>query len=615
MPDTTKAKAGRNATPFPVVSGQRAGQKPEQGYRILPIGEVNESPLNHRKHFDQQKLAELAQSIQKHGILTPLLGRPLPDGTVELAAGHRRFRAAQIAGLDLVPVVVRPMDDVSFLEVLTIENLQREDVHPIEEAEGFQQLLERGGYTFATLADKIGKTEAYVRGRVELLDLVPVVRGSFLENRITIGHARLISRLAPDKQEEALGMCFYQRGWRQDAREELLSVADLKVEIQRKLGAKDLSNAPFALDDGSLANAPACTHCPRCTGVQRSLLADDTSEQTCLDPACYSQKLNAHIARKTAAGLVAISTNYSRSHGGGIPPGVLVAEEYAQVEADQVSIGDYEQQIAETEAIIADPGEEDDVERQRQILADLRAELADELERAKGCPHAEEAVIVHGANKIGSVQRICRNPECPVHGEELRRDAATAAKAGGAKAADPWKEKRARLDDQIKIEVKRELERRVYAAAPKTPDVDSMFVVAEKLRERVGHDVLAELCKVINVLPEKTTLGNGSDVYEPWKRAIKRAKEEEASCWPLIVLFAIANPPSYGKQDGLMTLAEAYGIDAEIVKKQIAEPMIEAFNAKKAKAKAKEKAEKKKPAAPKSSKMAAAGDEEDGDAS
>ena len=614
MADTTKAKAGRSVTAFPLVSGQRAGQKSEQGYCVIPIGEINESPLNHRKHFDQHKLAELAASIQAYGILTPLLGRPQPDGTIELAAGHRRFRAAQIAGLDLVPVVVRTMDNVQFLEVLTIENLQREDVHPLEEAEGFEQLIERGGYTFATLADKIGKTEAYVRGRLELCDLVPVARESFLRNAITIGHARLISRLAPEKQEEALRLCFRERGWGSDRREELATVAELRNSIEHKLGAKDLSRAPFALDDGGLtANAPACTHCPRCTGVQRSLLADDTSEQTCLDPACYSQKLNAHIMRQTRAGLVAISTSYSRAHGGEIPPGVLVAEEYVVVEADQVSIEDYKQQIAETEARLAEPGEDVDVERESRELRELRQYLAEEEERAKGCPHAEEAVIVngrdYGSNNIGGTKRICRNPECPVHGDELRRDAATAARAGGVKAADPWKEKRAKLDEKIKSEARREVTRQVWQEAHL--DSATLAVVAEWALDRAGHDGRQEICAAINLEAPKHSHGHGYDYTKPLKLLIDSAADadNEGLLGQLIVLFSVGGG-AYCEKD-LHKLAKNFHIDPKAIEKQVAAPLLEKFNAAKTKA-AKEK-EAKKPAAPRSSKMAAAGDEEDGD--
>jgi ParB/RepB/Spo0J family partition protein len=597
------------------------GQKSEHGYRVLPIGEIVESPLNPRKHFDPHKLEDLAASIKQHGILTPMLARPLPDGTVELAAGHRRFRAAQLAGLDTVPVIVRPMTDDQLLEVLTIENLQREDIHPMEEADGFARLIERR-YTVDAIADKIGKPLAYVRGRLELCDLVPVVRESFLRHAITIGHARLISRLAPDKQEEALGMCFTQRGWGSDRREELATVSDLRDSIKHKLGAKDLSRAPFALDDGSLtANAPACTHCPRCTGVQRSLLADDTGEQTCLDPACYSQKLNAHIMRQTRAGLVAISTHYSRTHSGEIPPGVLVAEEYATVEADQVAINDYEQQIAETEAIIADPGEEVEeveVERQRKILADLRADLADELERAKGCPFAEDAVIVHGRDYgpqvIGGTKRICRNPECPVHGEELRRDAATAARAaragGAAKAVDPWKAKREKLDEKIKLEARRELTRQVWQDA--TLDSTTLAVVAQWALERAGHDGRQEICSALELEAKKN--GHGYDYSSPLQLLINSAAEadNEGLLGQLIVLFCVGGG-AYREKD-LYKIAKHLNLDPKAIEKRIASPLVEKFNEfkAKAKAKAKEKAEKK-PAAPKSSKMAAAGDEADAD--
>jgi ParB/RepB/Spo0J family partition protein len=172
----------------------------------MSIELLKESPLNPRRHFDQAKLHELAASIRKSGILTPLLARPWNghEDVFELAAGHRRFRASKIAGRTELPVVVREMSDTEFLEVLTIENLQREDVHPLEEAQGFADLIKRAGYDVARIAERVGRSTHYVYDRLRLLQLTPEVQEVFFAGEITAGHAILLARLSSADQARAL---------------------------------------------------------------------------------------------------------------------------------------------------------------------------------------------------------------------------------------------------------------------------------------------------------------------------------------------------------------------------------------------------------------------------
>lgn len=124
-------------------------------FKMVPLSALFESPLNNRKHYDAQKLAELTESIRTKGVLTPMLARSSSEWEgLEIAAGHRRYRAAKAAGVQLVPVLIREMSDAEFLEVLTIENLQREDVHPMDEALGYRELCEKHGYTADVMAWK-----------------------------------------------------------------------------------------------------------------------------------------------------------------------------------------------------------------------------------------------------------------------------------------------------------------------------------------------------------------------------------------------------------------------------------------------------------------------------
>jgi ParB/RepB/Spo0J family partition protein len=174
--------------------------------RYIPLAEIHESPLNTRTHFDPVKLQELAYSMQVSAQLTPALVRPSKlEGKpgFELASGHRRRRAAAIAGLPELMAIVRDLDDATFLEILTIDNLQREDVHPLEEAQGYKNLLTLEGYNARRIAERIGKTESYVYDRLKLLQLIPELQDLFFANRFTLGHAILLARLSPTDQKSA----------------------------------------------------------------------------------------------------------------------------------------------------------------------------------------------------------------------------------------------------------------------------------------------------------------------------------------------------------------------------------------------------------------------------
>jgi len=179
-------------------------------FEDIPFDRLRESPLNTRKHFDPARLAELQASIAKSGILTPLLVRPnakLGNGkgpVFEIAAGHRRFRAGQLAEVAAAPCIVREMDDATFLEVLTIENLQREDVHPLEEAQGYKNLLTLDGYDPKKIADRVGKSESHIYDRLKLLQLTAPAKKLFFANRFTIKHAILLARLSKDDQARCL---------------------------------------------------------------------------------------------------------------------------------------------------------------------------------------------------------------------------------------------------------------------------------------------------------------------------------------------------------------------------------------------------------------------------
>lgn len=174
--------------------------------RQIPLAQLVESPWNPRKHFDPDKLAEMIESLRK-GQLTPIIVRPWKGDRrkFEIGAGHRRFRSAPVAGKSSLLAVVRDLDDVAFLELLTIENRQRDDVEPLDEANGFKLLMQKAGYDVVKLAERIGLSKEYVYGRLKLLNLIPELKKYLEEKVITAGHAVLLARLKASDQKRVMG--------------------------------------------------------------------------------------------------------------------------------------------------------------------------------------------------------------------------------------------------------------------------------------------------------------------------------------------------------------------------------------------------------------------------
>ena len=167
-------------------------------YRNLPLAVLTESATNPRRIFEDSALKELAESIRSQGVLSPLLVRPLTDQSFEIVAGARRYRAAQMAEAPTVPVRIVNLTDAEALEAQLIENLQRRDVHPLEEAQGFKALLnlEDPKYSIEQIAAKVGKAPAYCAARVRLTELAAPVVEAFYAEEIGVGHALATRQIA-----------------------------------------------------------------------------------------------------------------------------------------------------------------------------------------------------------------------------------------------------------------------------------------------------------------------------------------------------------------------------------------------------------------------------------
>jgi len=237
-------------------------------YRNLPLVSLTESATNPRRSFDQTALGELAESIKTQGILAPLVVRPVGQH-FEIVAGARRYRAAQLAGLETAPVRIVELTDSQALETSIVENLQRRDVHPLDEANGFAALmrLEEPKYSIEQVAAKVGKAPAFILARLKLVELVPAVVEAFSQDEIGLGHALLLAKLQPAQQEEALAACYqeqYTNGSK--AKRILLPVRHLQQWIEHSI-LLELASAPFSKENAALVpEAGACLDCSKRTG-------------------------------------------------------------------------------------------------------------------------------------------------------------------------------------------------------------------------------------------------------------------------------------------------------------------------------------------------------------
>src|SRR5258708_5127501 len=223
-------------------------------YRNAPIATLTESPTNPRKRFDEKALEELAATFKTQGVLEPLLVRELEERNYQVVIGARRLRAAKIAELEAVPIRVVKLTDAEAIEAQVGENLQREGIHPLEEALGFRSLLELkdGTYTVASIAARAGQSEAYVYSRVKLTELTPPVAEAFLNDKITTGHALLIAKLPAAQQQEAFAASFRSMWTSEGNTQLLIPVRELAAWIESN-SMSELEAAPFDKQNETLA--------------------------------------------------------------------------------------------------------------------------------------------------------------------------------------------------------------------------------------------------------------------------------------------------------------------------------------------------------------------------
>lgn len=352
-------------------------------YRNLPLSLLMESQTNPRRIFDETALEELAESIRTHSILSPLLVRPLNERSFEIVAGARRYRAAQLAGVETAPVRIVNLTDAEALEAQLIENLQRKDVHPLEEAHGFRALLnlDEPKYSIEQIGAKTGKSPSYIAARLKLTELAPDVVEAFIKDEIGVGHALLLAKLQPAQQEKALAACFKEEWTSGDRKTKriLLPVRHLQQWVQQNV-MLILSEAAFDTRNADLIPAAgSCLDCPKHTGHNKLLFADLSGNiDACTDPACYAAKLDAHVKQTIAAKptLVQITTAYGKPAEGSP---ILTRDQYVEIRQEKP-----------------------------------KNKYQEDAPEYKTCRYTTEAIISEGTEK-GELRKVCAHPDCPVH--------------------------------------------------------------------------------------------------------------------------------------------------------------------------------------------------------
>src|SRR5437763_11601869 len=347
-------------------------------YRDVSVTALIESASNPRKRFDENSLNELAASFKSQGVLAPLLVRELDESKYEVIAGARRLRAAKLAELESVPVRVVKLSDAEAIEAQCVENLQREDIKPLEEALGFKSLLELGEpYNIANIAARSGKSEAYIYGRLRLADLIPRVAEAFLKDNITTGHALLIAKLPASQQQEAFAAAFRGQWTSEGNTQVLIPVRELAAWIESNI-LLQLASAPFDKQDETLVpEAGSCANCPKRTGFNK-LLFPDVRKDSCTSPDCFRAKIDASVKKtlETKPRLIQISAAWNSREGA-----PLGRNRYVELE----------------------------IKKPKAIGASTKLPT-----NQKPCEKMAEAIVMDGG-KRGQVVKVCADPSCRTH--------------------------------------------------------------------------------------------------------------------------------------------------------------------------------------------------------
>ena len=510
-------------------------------YFIIPLDRIEPSKTNPRKNFQGPEFDELVGSIKALGVIVPIVVRvphiqphKTPPGELayEIVVGERRYRAAAKVGLQVIPAIVRRLSDEQALELQLVENLQREDITALEEAQGYVQLIDAMAKEqakrprpelVAEVARKVGKSTRYVYQRMALIKLDPEVKKAVATGIIPVSHADEIARLQPAEQKKALDFCLnepkhYSSGTTK--REALPSFRELKKHLHEDV-LIDLTKAPFSLTDEKLLPAAgACSMCPKRAGNMPSFKGTGTKDDTCADPTCYGQKnlallhVNvAAIAKREGQEPVSISVEYG-PRSGKKQPGVLYADGYRDHGYRGSPLSKY--------------GEV----------------------RKGDCPDTKLGVFVDG-DDMGKGRWICTGKTCKFH------EPPSVASSGGMNGAA------ARRTQRVQKHFRTELLRAI-AAKVKALKLDDWRQIAERMFGLLGHYLRTPIIAALE-WDKKSAAANYSD--RPGVRK-KFAEMAEGELQKHLLLFSLANNlnPQIGyssQPTELLECAARHAIDPE----------------------------------------------------
>jgi ParB family chromosome partitioning protein len=496
-------------------------------FRTLELAQIRESLTNPRRNF--KGMEDLVASVTQHGVLVPLLVRPV-NGHFEIIAGARRYRAAKEVGLLKIPVCVKNICEIEALEIQVIENLQREDVHPLEEAMGYERLLECPGYDVAAISVKVGRSESYVYQRMKLLDLIEPAREAFLADEITAGHAILIARLTTKDQERALAACFDEYRRDQSGKPILHGVRELSWWIHQNI-LLDLKKAIFNTNADNLApDAKSCTLCPKRTGFAPALFPDIAHHDTCTDPECFETKTATHIhikieaAKEKTQALLELTTKcmgYGHKGKAGDP---LPDEQWVRVK------------------------------------------------KQDRCEYTRKGIIVSGFRDRGQVLDVCATKDCKKH---FNRGFARHERDPKDVAREMLEEAKKKVEMRIRKAIAGEILDQVRIPIERT----FLELVVTSTWGRLWHDHKKQVVKAHGWEPEKKKGGYGADmetvILEPLRQM------DDQAIWRFLAeisLLPIMDPPfSYGgekKVDRLLELAGKLSINTKLIEERIPDKII-----------------------------------------
>ena len=513
-------------------------------YRNLPLAQLQESPTNPRRRFDEHSLNELAASFKSQGVLQPLLVRAISNDKYEVIAGARRLRAAKLAELTDVPVRVVALSDSDCVVAQLIENIQREGVHPMEEALAFDALLrlESPRYDIAAVAQKAGKSPAFVAQRQRLVELIPSIAEAFLADQIGVGHALEIAKLPKEQQEKAFDAAF-RTVWNggKDTRV-LLPLRDLTAWIEQNI-LLSLDSVPFDKNDATLVpEAGSCAECPKRTGFNTLLFGEMSHRDQCTDGVCFNNKLGKSVERQIAEKpkLVQITTNHgTRGDGAVLPRNRYVALQLAKAAKAKQPLSPYQ----------------------------------------KPCKHMAEAIVVDGAER-GHIAKICAEPTCAVHfADRHTPDPAQQAKEREQRRKELEKQK---LETTVRHRTLAEVLKKVSAPMERA----DLVLVANALLEKtepLRRETLARRHKMVDGTASEVTY---PQVQKGLARLLRQLDESGLSRLIVeIALLGIVESAAQDETDALTAAAKRHRVDVAKVRQAVTAE----FAARQAKATAKQK--------------------------